>query len=197
MPDFLTPTTTLEAVNEMLRTIGESPVTTVESTDPLPVDVEIALNALRFVNREVQARGWHFNTEADYPLPRDGSGFVPIPTNALRVDTADEFSKYDVVVRGQRLYDREEHTFVFPEDLKATIVFVLPFEDLPEPARNYITIRAARRFQAGQVGSQILSALTVQDETDARALLLDEEGDSADYNVLTGTFDMFEATQRY
>lgn len=197
MPDFLTPTTTLEAVNAMLATIGESPVTTVESADPLPVDVEMALNALRFVNREVQARGWHFNTEADYPLPRDGDNYVPIPTNALRVDTADEFSKYDVVVRGLRLYDREEHTFVFPEDLKATIVFVLPFEELPEPARNYITIRAGRRFQAGQVGSQILSALTVQDETDARALLLDEEGDSADYNVLTGTFDMFEATQRY
>lgn len=197
MPDFLTPTTTLEAVNAMLATIGESPVTTVESVDPLPVDVAIALNALRFVSREVQTRSWNFNSETDYPLVRDGSGFIPVPQNAVRVDTTYEYSKYDVVVRGTRLYDRGEHTFVFPEDLKVDITFVLPFEDLPEPARNYITIRAGRRFQAGQIGSQVLHVLTEQDETDARALLLDDEGDSADFNILTGTFDMFEITQRY
>lgn len=197
MADFVTPTTTLQAVNEMLRTIGESPVTTVDSVDPLPVDVEIALNALRFVNREVQARGWHFNTEIDYPLVRDGSNFLVLPSNALRVDTTDEYGHYDVAVRGNRLYDRDEHSFTFTEDVEVNMVVVLPFEDLPEAARYYIAIRAARRFQAGAVGSQILAAFSEADEIAAHALLLDAEGDTADYNILTGTLDMFETTQRY
>lgn len=197
MTDFVTPTTTLQAVNEMLRTIGESPVTSVESVDPLPVDVETALNALRFVSREVQARGWHFNSEVAYPLVRNGSNEIEVPTNALRLDTTTDYSHYDVVVRGSRLYDRIEHSYTFTEDLEVNMVVVLPFEDLPEAARNYIALRAARRFQAGAVGSQILQSFSEADEIAAHALMLDAEGDTADFNILTGTLDMFETTQRY
>ncbi|MEO0471881.1 MAG: hypothetical protein AAF206_19805, partial [Bacteroidota bacterium] len=34
------------------------------------------------------------------------------------------------------------HSYVFTENLKAKVIFLLPFEEMPESARHYITYRA-------------------------------------------------------
>lgn len=194
MADYETPTTELEAVNAMLHSIGESPVVTIDDdTDPLPVDVDIAVRVLRSVNREVQVRGWTFNVEEEYPLTRDGSNYIPIPANALHVDPDGSYALRDGIVRGARLYDKENHTFVWDTNITATIKFLLPFEELPEAARNYIAVRAGRKFQAGVVGSQILAAFTQEDEISALALLKHEECDAGDFNVNTGNTENFLA----
>ena len=54
-------TTELEAVNTMLSMIGEAPVNSLTGT--LPLDATIAKNTLTEISREVQAAGWHYNTE--------------------------------------------------------------------------------------------------------------------------------------
>lgn len=195
MADFVTPTTELEAVNEMLRVLGESPVSTLAGD--LPVDADNALRALRAVSREVQARGWHFNTEADYPLPLDASGFIQLPGNTLRVDSVNCDQFVDVVQRGTRLYDRREHTYVFEKALKAELVLALNFDELPETARSYITIRAARRFQAGALGSITLNAFAQADEDEARAHLIQAETETADYNILTDNMDTLQIVSRF
>jgi len=64
MPDIitnLTGLTELEAVNSMLAAIGEAPVSTL--TGATQADVQMAINILRDVTREVQSWGWRFNTE--------------------------------------------------------------------------------------------------------------------------------------
>ena len=53
--------TELEAVNVLLTTIGETPVNTL--TGNQVTDVTIAKQVLNEISREVQAQGWHFNTE--------------------------------------------------------------------------------------------------------------------------------------
>ena len=55
----------LQAVNQILASVGQAPVTTLEQTNP---DVAIAYNTLQQVSREVQAEGWTFNREYRYPL---------------------------------------------------------------------------------------------------------------------------------
>lgn len=192
MANYETPMTELEAVNAMLHSIGESPVVTVDDdTDPLPVDVDQALRTLRSVNREVQVRGWQFNTEQEYPLARDGSNFLPLPSNCLHADPDGQFFLRDGVVRGTRLYDRENHSYVWDKDITVTIKLLLPFEELPEAARNLIAIRAARKFQAGSVGSQTLATFTEADEVQALALMMHEEADAGDFNVHRDNADMF------
>lgn len=57
----LTGLTELEAVNSMLAAIGEAPVSTL--TGATQADVQMAINILRDVTREVQSWGWRFNTE--------------------------------------------------------------------------------------------------------------------------------------
>lgn len=194
MADYETPTTELEAVNAMLHSIGESPVVTIDDdTDPLPVDVDIAVRVLRSVNREVQVRGWQFNVEERYPLTRDVDNFIPVPTNALHVDPDGDYSGRDGILRGTRLYDKENHSYTWDTNITATIKFLLPFEELPEAARNYIAVRAGRKFQAGVVGSQILAAFTQEDEIAALSLLKHEECDAGDFNVNSGDTETFLA----
>ena len=67
--------------------------------------------------------------------------------------------------------------------MKVTTVTLLDFEDLPEPARRYITIRSARIFQDRMVGSQKHNAFTLRDEMGAMAVLREFEGDTADHNI--------------
>lgn len=67
----LTPLTELEAVNEILASIGESPVNTIEN--PTNVDVINCLRILRNVNRRVQSKGWTFNKIDSYTLNPDAS----------------------------------------------------------------------------------------------------------------------------
>lgn len=191
---MLTPTTELDAINTMLSVIGEAPVNTVE--DNGNVDAVMALQILHSTSREVQARGWHFNTEKSYPLTPDSDGFLVLPNTVLRADTVDTSSDIDVVVRGNRLYNRREHTFQFEDAVHVDMVILLSFDELPEPARHFITIRASRIFQERVVGSDSLSGFTQKDELRSFVSLQEMEADTADYNILTDSYSVARVLHR-
>lgn len=186
---MLSPTTELEAINTMLSTIGESPVNTVEDTGN--VDVVIARQILQSVSREVQARGWHFNTEKNQNITPNSDGYLVLPNTVLKVDTVYPDDSKDVVVRGSKLYDRENHTYVFTDAVKVDMTVLLTFDELPEVARNYVTIRASRIFQERVVGSDTLQAFNSQDEARAMVSLMEYEADTADLNILSGNYSVY------
>lgn len=181
MPE--TPQTQLDAVNKLLRTIGESEVE--DLTPPYGVDVESALSTLTEVSREVQLRAWQFNTEYGYPLPLDTNGNIPAPANALVVDVdRREYPSVDAVLRGPFLYDRLGHTDIFTQDLTARVVLFLPFDKLPESARSYISYRAARLFQDNSNGSNDLHRYNERDEIMAYASMANEQAEDEDLDFL-------------
>jgi hypothetical protein len=188
-------TTETEAVNTMLRSVGEAPIADVTTTTLL--QAVNARAALRWVSREVQARGWEFNTEWDVELAVDGDGKIPIGSDVLRVDGSHEDANKRYVRRGSFLRNMTDHTFIFTGNVKAKVITFLSFEDLPEAARNYITIRAARQFAASDVAAED-GAMGFKSSDEARALVLLEEaeGDTGDHNVLTGTYDRFQIIDR-
>lgn len=192
---MLNPTTELDAINTMLSSIGEAPVNTVE--DSGVVDAVMARQILTSVSREVQTRGWHFNTDKDFKLtPTFPEGELVLPRSVLRVDSVGIDEHIDVVVRGQRLYNRRKHSFRFDRPLLVDIIILLPFDDLPEPARGYITIRASRIFQERVVGSGELSSFSQKDEMRALVALKEMDGDTADYNILTGHYSVARILDR-
>lgn len=192
---MLYPTTELEAINTMLSTIGEAPVNTVE--DNGVVDAVMARQILSSVSREVQARGWHFNTEKDYVLtPSFPDGEMVLPKTLLRIDTTKLDRDVDVVQRGQRLYDRRNHTYKFSKALTVDMIVLLSFEELPEAARQYITLRSARIFQERVVGSGQLSQFATKDELRALVALNEMEADTADYNILTDNYSVARVLDR-
>jgi hypothetical protein len=181
----LVPTTELDAVNTMLSTIGEAPTNSLQGGS---VDVGTARNILTSVSREVQSLGWHFNTEKDFRLlPDADTRQINLPANTLRVDTVGQDLLTDVVQRGTKLYDRLRHTYLFDAAITTDIVVFLAFDELPEAARRYITIRAARIFQESMVGSETLSAFTRRDEAIALAALKKAEAKTGDFNMLRGS----------
>lgn len=185
---MITPTTELEAVNTLLRAINENPVSTL--VGDVGADVVNARATLTEISRAVQTEGWLFNTEYNFPLTRDLSDEIAIPLDALVVDVrAMRFSGVDPVVRGRKLYDRANHTFKFTQNLEARIVFGLPFEDLPQSARHYVTYRAARKFQDNHLGAQDLHAYNERDEMIARALFASEQAEDEDLNYLKDSPD--------
>ena len=63
------------------------------------------------------------------------------------------------------------------------LTLYLPFEELPTAARYYITVRAARTFQARELGSDVLDRFSAEDEAKALADFLHSDMQAGDYNV--------------
>lgn len=194
MPDMTTPTTELEAVNDMLFIIGESPVNSLTNNES--VDAATAQRILAAESKAVQSRGWHFNTDIERVLVRNTSNEIILPNNCVRVDTVGSDADIDAVQRGLRLYDRRKHTYTFERDLKCNLVVLLPFDELPEPARLHIFTRAGRRFAGHQIGSDTLVGFTEMDEQRSLAELESFEADTADHNILTGNYSVFRVIDR-
>ena len=178
-------TTELECINIMLAAIGEAPVNSLTGT--VPVDVRMAQSTLTEVNKQVQSEGWSFNTEIDVTLTRDANNNVVLGTDVLRVDAqTHDHPSIDPIQRGLKLYDRKNNTFIFDEDLKCTVVYFRSFDELPEQARSYMTIKAARIFVDRFVSDQSLRTYTEGDEIRARSVLMETDLSNADHNMLIG-----------
>ena len=178
-------TTELECINIMLAAIGEAPINSLVGT--LPVDARIAQSTLTEVNKSVQSEGWSFNTETDVTLTRDGSNHVNLPADVLRVDAnIHQHPTIDPIQRGLKLYDRQNNKYEFDEDLICTVVYFRDFNEIPEPARYYMNIKAARLFVDRLVGDQALRTYNKEDETRARAILMETDLANGDHNMLRG-----------
>lgn len=185
MAETITPMTKLEAVNEILHSIGQAPVNTLDSS--AITDAGRIEDLLDRVLRQVLLTGWHFNTDKEWPVTPDSSGNIVVPANALRIDPTDPDKDFVVRRNGSNLmlYDREDQTFnLGTDEVKLDIVWGFPFEDLPETARSYIAHRAGRRYQTGALGSQVLFQFTEADETFALAQLRRWDNRNANRNLL-------------
>lgn len=177
----LTKTTKLQAINTMLSAIGEPPINAITATR---VDSVVALSILEETAREVLSYGWHFNTEENIEMVPDTSdGSIYISDSIVRVDVSADNYNYDIVIRGNRLYNRKTNTFVFLEPLKVIQVRLMDFDDMPEVAKRYITVRSARVFQDRMVGSEKIHGFTMQDEVQALARMNEHDVESADYTI--------------
>jgi hypothetical protein len=175
--------TELDAVNQILSSVGQAPVTTLDLQNP---EVSIVLNTLREVNKQVQAEGWIFNTERDYEMtPDETTEEISYPSNMLQIDTnrIKHKNKYDVVKRGTKLYDRLNHTFKFTAAVRADVVWYFDFTDVPAAIQAYITARAARMCATKMIGDRELNALLQEQELQTRAAALEYDCNQGDYSM--------------
>ena len=189
-------TTELQAVNTILSAVGEPPINSLDDSNP--ADAVIAHNILTEVSREIQSMGWHFNTVREVVFAPDTSdgNRINVGSNVVRVDLEPKHTgSYDLVQRGSYLYDRKGQTSSFGSSVKATVVYMLSWDELPEPARRLITTRGARVFQARMVGSGDHYSFTIQDEMQAMAILKEFEGDTAGHSIF-GHYDVYRTINR-
>lgn len=178
--------TKLDAVNRMLASIGQSPVNTLTGT--LPKDVNKAVLALDNALRDVLTQGWSFNTDYEYVLTPDGSDRISVPAAAASISPTygeNYTMRWDSeATAGLRLYDNDKHSFdEFTQDVKADVIWLFEYEQLPQHARGYIAMKAGREYQTTIVGSRILYSFTKEMEKTAWATFRRIEKRSKDYNI--------------
>ncbi|WP_145960512.1 phage tail protein [Novosphingobium meiothermophilum] len=184
MSTLIAPSTELEAVNRMLASIGQSPVNTL-TVSGVP-DVVDALQVLRDTLRDVEAQGWSWNTDRNYSLSPQIDGTIKIPSGAMEVDASTVSS--NIVVRRNpntnelSLYDLDNQTYTFTAAVEVEIIWAYPFEDIPQTARTYVSIAAARKFQAQRVSSPLLDGYNDRDEQRAWDRLWRSERRTRDTN---------------
>lgn len=136
------PWSKLDVVNQMLGLQGERPVNSLESTHP---SIPGALLYLDTTDAEVQATRWWFNTEKAELSPQLGTGFIKLPNNCITFDSYGRLPH--LTVRGDRLYNTDDRTYVFTAPVQGKLQRLVPFDELPLLARVYIGTSAMLKFQ--------------------------------------------------
>ena len=190
--------TDIQAVNMMLTTIGEQPIKNLNDNAGLQ-DASIAQDILHSTSRQVQSKGWIFNTDLQVTKTPNGKGKFVVEPNILRVDSTSKkrSTTEDIVERAGFLYDRENNTDVFASDATVVVdeITFLPFNSLPEVARRYIAVKAARIFHDRIVGSGELHRFFQEDELTAWAELLEYQSEVGDFNIFDD-YDTFRVVDR-
>ena len=189
MPTTIDNETELSAVNSILASIGQSPIDTLDYSNP---EIDFIYKLLREANIDTQNEGWEFNTERHVTTTKDAYDRFPIATNVLRYDVTDGqiYRTYDVIRKYKDgipyLYDKVNHKFEFTsvDTLDLDVVLAVPFEELPSVFQRYITYRASVRAAIQLVSNpQLVELLRVQ-EAQARANCIEYECNQGDHSFM-------------
>jgi len=176
--------TELSAVNSILGSIGQAPLTTLDKTNP---EVSYVYNIFRESLIDIQNEGWVFNREENVPLSPDGiTKYILWPADALRIDiTGNQYDRStNIVKRAGKLYDKVLKKFQFDQTIYADIVRVYDFDDIPSVFQRYITYRASTRAATQLVSNPQLVQLLGQQEALARAACMEYECNQGDNNFM-------------
>lgn len=194
------PITLLGAVNDLLASVGQSPVASLQQAD---MSLK-AQQALQMLNEEaviVQQRGWNYNTERELKLDPDPStGAVSLPANCLQMKPVGYSARLILGQRGingvPHLYDLKNSTFNIAQTVCLEMVVALEFADIPPPVRWYIVAKAGFRFAADKVPSGATGRYTQIVEQDALAWAEDyNENESGDTMVTVSPY-IYEMRRR-
>tara|TARA_R100001594_G_scaffold9166_1_gene22619 strand:+ start:2032 stop:2655 length:624 start_codon:yes stop_codon:yes gene_type:complete len=178
--------TELSAVNSILGAIGQSPINSLQFTNP---EVGFIYNLLRDANIDVQNEGWHFNTEKHVAYIPDSNGKITITNDILKMDVSEgwERREYDVVKRNGYLYDKYDHTDDWSElpstGINLDITRLFTYEDLPSVFKRYIIYRASRVAATQLVGDPQLTSLLANQEGLARAACIEYECNQGNHSM--------------
>ena len=190
----------LEAVNDMLWTIGESPVQSLSSGLG---DAEIAEAILDRTSRRIQLRGWQVNTLNDWEIDKNSDNHFPLPVDTLKVDTVNPYGgrKETTPQRSGHinahmkradddskwlLYDGDNNSETWTNETKLTVKLVkfLDFDKLTPALQIYIWTEAAKQFQAGGMGSRVLFEITQNMVIEAEMQASNEDTENEDTNLI-------------
>ena len=196
----------LPAINQILSSCGQAPVTTLDQTNP---DVAIAYDTLLQVNKDVQSEGWTFNKEFHYEFTPDIAiatlNEIAIPNNILQIKLTENQSNidYEGIRRSGRLYDRVHHTYKWTHvnPVECDVIWEFDWVDLPKPIQQYIVARAAAITSQRIVGDSNQFEMLQQQEALARSSALEYETSQGQYTIFghpqdrTNTYNSYKPYQ--
>lgn len=170
--------TELDVINDMLASLGEAPLNSVEEDHPM---VASGVRQLRVVSYREQAKGWWFNKEKSTLQPDSTTGEIFVPGDAISVDPSDPFTH--LVQRGRRLYDPRVTSFKFTANVPIDMIRFVEFGDLPPTAAVYIGTSAVLKFQGSYDADSTKMKLLIADRQEALMALNAEHIRASDVNL--------------
>lgn len=158
--------TELEAVNEILRAIGEPPAAALDTDGN--GEVADAERALDTESRRVQMQEeWPECVDYGTTLTASG-GVITVPSTTLWIRGIAPKQFSNITVQGDSVYDMNRHTVTF---VSATQVIYLDighertFLSLSPPLKDLIVAEAARVFARRKMGGEIKDAQLTEERT--------------------------------
>ena len=196
-----TPLTDLDAINEMLASVGQAPLTSIDTTTdlyrkvgsdykqivlPTNPDVAMAQQNLLEVSRRVQSEGWSFNREYNYPItPEAKTKRIFYADNQLQLDLAAgryEYGNKDTVRREGCLYERNNHTFEWTESVVyCDVLWYYDWQDIPRPIQDYVIKKASAQFSMRVIGDPNLYKVLQEEANQCRTYALEYDTQQGDY----------------
>lgn len=178
---IVTPLTELDAINEMLLAIGESVIASLEEVSS-NVDATTAQKLLEGISRETQQKGWDFNTISSITLvPDANTGKIRWDDSLLRVG-----STYRN--RGGYFFDVSNDTDVFTSAVTISSgVRLIPFEEMPDVFRRYVTLKASSAFASRCLGDAELEQTLAIELQQSYADMMTYEMETQKPNIFSNT----------
>lgn len=205
--------TTLEAVNQMLRSINEQAVSSLSSGQ---IDAERAEAVLNETSRRIQSEGWHGNTRRNVKYTPNVSNQFVVGNNVLRIDSVNPRGRrmnthsspsgwVNVMLKRSAdntkwvLYDvdNDSETITDLTEITCDVIEMLEFQNLPPHLQIYIYKAAAHEFQKGSVASRTLFEFTREDVEKAMIDAIQQDAANSDDNMLRDNRAAWEVAYRY
>jgi hypothetical protein len=133
--------TEIDAINRMLRYIGELPIPSGVTIDSLPEGHEArqARTILSETLREEQENKWWFNTFNISYVP-DTAGYITLPPNIIAFENNEYF------MEGGNLYNRAEMTGIFTDPVELIVRLEITFDNIPDVFRTFVVLTASKHL---------------------------------------------------
>ena len=130
----------LDAIYRLLGFVGTRAVPKVITTHP---EVQKADSMLRLSIERMLKRGWWFNRVHDMEFVPEANGNIILPTNVLSIEPT-TYNVYGsrLTMRGQKLFDSGNNTYIFECNVFLTVNQKLDWEDIPISAQDFIMFEA-------------------------------------------------------
>tara|TARA_Y100001973_G_C5092846_1_gene278426 strand:+ start:186 stop:791 length:606 start_codon:yes stop_codon:yes gene_type:complete len=178
----------LASVNAMLQRLGKNVVSALD-TDGTSV-ASYAERAIDDAMRQVQQRGWHFNSKYDVEVTANESGQIDVSalegsSELYYVDTYGDDFDTDVVRQGNFLYDRKEQSSTsFTGTIKLEYIYDVGFANLPAAFQDWVIAQAALNYNKFYGGDRSRDIALERDLLDSRSRAVQDETRVSDINVL-------------
>ena len=141
--------TLLDGVNDVLRRVGKPPVAS-NDTNGTSTHAHVE-RFLEDASRDVQKRGWQWNTKYDVNVDPNNSGNIVVNTlegsaDIFNVDTYGADSTKNVTRVGNTLFDLDNNTNTFTGPLRLIYSYKFAFAEMPDAFQDWVVAKAALEF---------------------------------------------------
>ena len=142
--------TEIDAINRMLRYLGELPIPNNVSLGDLPEGHEAltASQILKETTRELQEDRWWFNSIRMTFTP-DTNGYIMMPPNFIGMYANDKYTLY-----GNDLYDKTRQSKLFTTPVTLDVLLELNFSDIPHIVKTLIVLKASNQLHSSLNGDE-------------------------------------------